>query len=480
MRKNKALDTQDFPLKMVGSTAFGRYPKISVEQTFNMIESDGWLVPFAGYKKVLTISAKGKGRGIFNSARANKLILVVDNGVYSIDSGISSSKIATIQTYSGDVFMDENDKSQIGICDKSNIYVYDYSDGTFEKAETPDFRPGYLTFQDGYLISSDLNNPAWRLSDPNDATSWPSTSNSIGTFQTKASNTVACVRLPGKGNALFVFGSTVTEAWNDVGYQLFPYQRSSSFNIDYGCLNQATIASGDRFVIWLGSNEKSGPVILYSDGGEAIPLSEVDGINFRLANLSHPEKSYGSLFEQDGHIFYMITFYDPADNLSLAYDFKTKGFYTLTDESMNYHIAKKIVFFNGRYYFISINDGNLYELSSDYTTIDYGNGLINEIPRIRIPPPITQPNRDPFIVSSVSFPIEMGQNKEDAKVYLSISNDGGESFGNNVDMKLNAFGKRKNRFIFWNCGYTNEFTPQFRFYGKNRFVVSNGIVSAYQ
>ena len=41
--------------QIVGSTKFGRYPKISHEQTFNMIRADDFLVDYAGYKNILSL-----------------------------------------------------------------------------------------------------------------------------------------------------------------------------------------------------------------------------------------------------------------------------------------------------------------------------------------------------------------------------------------------------------------------------------------
>jgi len=56
---------QEFPLQIVGSTVFGRYPEISVEQTLNMLIADDALIPFAGYKYQKTLGTSG--RGIYSS-----------------------------------------------------------------------------------------------------------------------------------------------------------------------------------------------------------------------------------------------------------------------------------------------------------------------------------------------------------------------------------------------------------------------------
>jgi len=57
---------QEVPLKIVGGNHFGRYPKISVEQTFNMIISDGALVEYAGYKNIKNLNPNQTGRSIYS------------------------------------------------------------------------------------------------------------------------------------------------------------------------------------------------------------------------------------------------------------------------------------------------------------------------------------------------------------------------------------------------------------------------------
>jgi hypothetical protein len=467
--KNVAATGSAVPLTMVGSSTFGRYPKISISQTYNMIISDDWLVPYAGHQTAAIMSGGGRGRGLYSSARYNHMIAVVDDGVYSIDDGNGVSKVATLDTTSGDVFIAENNKKQIAISDFQNIYIFDYGNNTFQKANIS-FLPNYISFQNGRFITGDRRTNEWHLSELNDGLSWPVIN--TGDLQTKADNVVAAIPVRGKGSSLFVFGKTVTEVWYDVGAQLFPYQRNSYFNIDYGCLNAATIASQENLIVWLASNEQSGPVIMASNGGSPEPISS-DGINFKLANLTKPENSYAFIFKQDGHVFYQITF--PADNLTLVYDFNTKRFFDLCDEYMNYHIAKRVAFFNNNYYFVSFNDGRLYELNSQFTTYDGA-----EIPRIRILDSFRLPDSKPFVVNNINFQLEQGESQTPQRIDISISRDGGQSFGSIVTKELNQTAKRLNRFEQWNLGMANDFTLQFRFWSKGRFVVGNGTMSYYQ
>jgi hypothetical protein len=471
--KSKSPISKSLPLDIVGSTKFGRYPKISIEQTYNMIISDGFMVPFAGHELVSLIAPNGQGRGIYSSTRFEHMILVIDNGVYTVNTNLSVSKIATIDTFDGDVFIDENNAGQIAICDKSNIYIFNYVANTFAKASI-DFLPGYICFQDGFFIAPDQLTAQWRLSDPNNGLNWPDDAPNVGEFQTKPDRLVATLRFPGKGNLLMVFGKTVTEQWYDTGSQLFPYQKNTFANIDYGCLNAATIASNDDMVVWLGSNEKSGPVIMYTTGGNAQRVSN-DGIDFKFAQLNNPTNAYGFLYKQDGHILYQITFPDPRDNLTYLFDFTTQKIFTLSDEYMNFHIAKKIVFFNNSYYFVSFSDGNLYEINTRFTTY---NGA--EIPRIRVCAPIRLPDQSRFVINNVTFTIEQGDSSNVQSVDFSMAKDGGQSVGSSNRKNLNRLGHRPNRLNWWSLGSANDLTCQFRFWGEGRFVCSNGLVSIYQ
>ena len=340
----------ELPLGIVGSTKFGKYDWISDEQTFNMIISDGKLTPFAGWKRIDEVSPTGDGRGLFPAANINAMFAVIDNDVYKYDASLRRQFIGRLETFTGDVFIAENNAEQIAICDKVNIYIYDNRANTFSTL-TPDtlgFSPGYISFQNGFFIATDLNTNQWRLSAANNGLSWPFEAQTVGEVSTKPGNAVAALPFPGEGNLLLVFGQTVGELWTDVGAKLFPYQRSQSTNIDFGCINPATIDANQKMVCWVAINEKSGPAIVYSMGNDIHRIS-TDGIDFRIAHLKKPEDCYGFMLMLDGHTFFVITWV--TDNVSYLYDFNTKKFFTLTDENMDAFIVKRVALFNNKYYF---------------------------------------------------------------------------------------------------------------------------------
>jgi hypothetical protein len=491
--------TNNMPLDIVGSSTYGRDPKILSSRTFNMIIADSWLVDFAGYKYILSLATSRNGRGIFTSIPGNRVIAVVGNAVFSIEIFAVSQSLEKfyqvsnpgfIDSFSGDVFIEENNTNQIAICDQHNIYIYNYVKLTFQQAILPEgFIPGFVTYQNGRFIAPDTNSSVWGLSQVGDGLNWfwgASGEPVLGAIQTKPDLAQAAIRVPGRGNLLFVMGKTVTELWTDVGSPTFPYQRSTTMNVDYGCASPATIAASDEMIAWLGINEKSGPTILYSSGNGLNQVS-TDGINYQLSKLNYPAKSCGFFLKLSGHLCYQLTFYDPTDNFSLIYDFTTKSFFDVTDENMNYHIARRVAFFDNTYYFVSLNDGNLYELSPELFTFQYATQEY-DMPRVRVCKNIRQPNSFRFIANNATVTLEQGNDINNVVgnvnyqpgIALSVSRNGGISFGTFSKKDLNLIGNRINRINWWQIGSANDMVLQFRFWGQGPWRVTNGTVSTYQ
>ena len=489
------MNEKTIDLDIVGSSSFGRDPKIMASRTFNMILSDGWLVDYVGYVKDISTKANGAGRGNYTSVKGSFLICVVYNKVYvitivnQVSSGLktyNSRSVGELTSYFGDVFIEENNNGQIAICDQINLYIYSYSENYFTQAVLPDgFTPGYVTYQNGRFICPDSSSGSFALSDVGNGLNWFWSASSgpvLGAIQTKGDFCKAAVRIAGRGNLLFVMGNTITELWTDVGGAIFPYQRSTSVNIDYGCINAATIASLEQIIAWVGINEKSGPVILYSTGSDVKTVS-TEGINYRLSQLNKPESCSAFFVKLNGHLIYQLTFYDASDNFSILYDFTTQKFFDVTDENMNFHIARRVAFFDNDYYFVSFNDNNIYRMSSELNTYDYGN-IIKEIPRTRICSNIRLPDSSSFIVNNVSFCLEQGNDTNNTgndptyipRIAMSASKNGGISFGSYISKDLNKVGNRINRIQYWGLGIANDLVVQFRFYGKGPWNASKGIV----
>jgi hypothetical protein len=523
---------QQVPVRIVGSSIFGRHPIISDERTWNMFISDEWLLNFAGYAPAVNILPEGaEGRGLFHSTRGNFLIAVIGANVYRINSNLGWNQIGSLVSTSGEVFMDENLSSQIAIVDGSAAYIYNYTTTTFGSVVFVNtgggtaFTPNYVTYQNTYFIFGNGDNTTsgsqWFVYksgfDPSTLAN-PLQLNWIQTLtlQTKPDFARACIRIPSHGNNLLVMGSTVCEIWTNVaGLQI--YQRNSSINIDYGVASVSTIAASDDMICWLGINEKSSPAIMVMTGGKATSIS-TDGIDYLLSGVIHPEQSTAIFYREDGHVFYILTFFNAEDNFSIMYDFTTQKFFDITDWNFDYHPARQMVYFNNNIYFISLNQGSLMRISTDITTISTNEELVYEIPRIRKCDTYRLPGGDRFIVNQFSFTIENGVEQDvdltyecdgyilgevssqimysedglpllveggscqiyQPRIDVTFSKNGGQTFGNANIYYMHATGKYKNQPRFHQLGEANQFTLQMRFWGVGAVIIANGMIEVRQ
>lgn len=529
----KTPNSKPLPVKVVGSSIFGRYNKISSEKTYNMFMSDGFLVNFAGYERLLQLLPAGEGRGIFTSVRGNFILVVVNSAVYTLNNVLAPTFIGNLATNAGPVFIDENLQNQICIVDGVSYYIYNHTLPPLIVAGAPvaGFVPNYVTFHNSFFLFGNSavggNGAQWFAY----VFATPTTLALATThaLQTKPDTALAVVRIPGQSANVLVMGNSVCEIHTQIGGAL-NYRRVNTINVDYGCLSVDTIDNSDNYVAWLGINETNGPVLMVYSGQGAQPIS-TDGIDYLFSQLHFPAQSTAAFFRVDGHLFYQLSFVNPADNLTIAYDFDTKMFFNLSDQDLNHHPARDYAYFNQTTYMLNINNASIYETSTNITTYNENIAPANdptqnhEIQRIRITDNMAQDDSDRFIANYLAITIEQGNDPNVTGfsyaepvpiitegifapanypilteqgfnitlesvfshgdpyvipyipfVDLSVSLDGGVTWSANVRRLLNPVGHRKN-ILSWNkLGSMNYLTFKFRFWGLDRFVVNNGIV----
>lgn len=494
---------KETPVEVVGGCDFGRYSKISKAELWNMYISDGWLLSFSGWKKVLTVTAvaMSSGRGAFVSTRNNIILCVINNSVYTVDDALNVRFVGRISTSVGPVSIDENLSDQIAIVDGLNCYIYntEIKSLTTQEFDKEKFIPNYVVYHNAaFLFGNGVNN--------NNGSKWfqyryltATTIEYVSEFalQTKPDYALAVVRLPGSSDNVMVFGSTVAEIWTNVGGET-DYQRNSSLNIDYGCLSVSTIATDDKYVMWLASNTHSEPVIMMFAGNQTLTIS-TPGISTLLGRMQYPKDSRAFFFKKDGHLFYILTFYNDVDNMTLCYDIDSKEFSFLTDGEMNYFPAISVLYFNNNTYFFSLNNGSMYLIDSYLTTYDENIGNTDSeedrvIPRIRVTPPLRYKSSVRFRSRNFNLIIDQGNDQKfqelslknaegipyKPRIDLSFSIDGNVTYNKPFSQTMRYLGVRKNIFNFTGpFGLCNEISFKIRFITKSYVCAQNGTLEVW-
>lgn len=546
-------DSVDVDVDVVGGSFYGRYSKISPEKTYNMFISTGgrkeqeqWIIGFPGYKRVAQLAASGSGRGFYYSTRGRFSIAVVGSQVYKVSLTLGKTLIGNISTTNGEVFIAENLNNQICLVDGVKAYIYNYVtlSGLVEQTDGPlgtgDLIPNYVDFHNTFFnfgnANASVGGAPWYSFEYDSPTTIALVSTQA--LQSKPDVPIAVKHIPGQADSVLVFGNTVTEIQTNIG-GLQNYVRNPTRSIDYGCVSVSTIAISDEFVAWLAANEDNAPVIMVYDGDGGSQIS-TDGIDYTLGQIKHPEDSTANLFRINGHLFYILTFYNSEDDITIAYDFNTKLFVNLSDQDLHYWPASQLVFFNSTIYFLSLNNASIYKLDPKLDVIDenialpgssaYDPRLVYDMQRYRITSCIRQKDSGRFIANGIALTLEQGTDpnysraneggtdlyivKEDLttiitteggvplimegaesgidnsylslysgtdiiykpRIDLAISKDGGVTWSNYASRDLHPVGERKNILQWENMGVANDLCFKFRFWGMWRFIVNNAVM----
>lgn len=452
-----------------------RYPQVTNAQLNNFYisnqESGACLLPTPGYKSVNTTFEDTNSRAIFFSIVLGGIIAVFGRNVYLFkditSSGVIINPDLPLATENGTVFIDENDINQIVLSDGASLYVIVKGTQTkFQLAPIPQgVIPTNIVYLDTYFITSDKLTGKFYISGNNTALTW----NPLD-FSLINSKTVGVATI---NRQLLVFGEQETGVYYDAGVVPFPFQRTNTFAIEYGCVSVDSIAQGFGMVCWLAVNKQSDPVLMMSSGGAPKSLSS-ENIDFIISDLESPQNCDAFMYQSDGHIFYQINFY--SDDLTLLYDFTTRKFSSIIEKEVNPSVSNKFIETMSSVQYLTAVGNKAYCLLRDRAFIyEFSNKIPtndgHQIPRSVITNNIYK--NEPIQISQVRVWAQQGQFKNpDNEAYcrLLVSKDVGVTYNIMDQQKMSPLGKRDSFIIFWGLGKSYRWTFKFEFYSDSPVV----------
>lgn len=402
-------------------------------------------------------------RLLFNAKSIpDKLFAVVGSDIYYLDSLFQETKLTTIiqlGTSQGFVSAVSNG-IYVMFVDGQDGYVYDNQTGTFQSITASGFpgRPLMCEILDGFFIVLNADSNQVFVSPVNDP---------LGSYSSFLANAregfvigVAVV-----DRRIFIFKQNSTEVWVDAGLSPVPFARDNSMIFDFGCLTSSSIAVNDGIMFFLSSNSNGVGSVMMSNGSAPQRISN-NAIDDLIQGLQNPNDAIGIAFKQNGHVFYQLNF--TQDDITLLYDMTTNLWQTLKTKSDNRHIANTTAFFQNKTYIGAYNSKKIFEQSSEYKTYD------NEhIPLVRITPNFFSETNNYIKLNRVEIDCISGTGKDgllklepdkNPKVYLSVSKDGGKTFGNKVGRSIGRIGDFYQRPRFYQKGIARQFTFKIEFF----------------
>lgn len=388
------------------------------------------------------------------------LYAVGGNKFYAISNDDTIDSLGDLQTFAGLASMAANNGNQIIIVDGSSTgYIYNVGSGTFIEISSvsPDFpeKATMVSFLDGYFIVAVAESRQFYISALNDGTKWDILDFAV--TQATPGELIGCAVV---GRRLFLFKRDSVEVWWNAGEADFPLRRDNNLLFDFGCAASGSIVADLGILFWLSADKSGASSILMSSGGrpERISTPAVENL-IRSFDVVEDARAY--LYKNDdGKLFYIISFTDAQTTLYYNLDLKTWGtLETVTNPTPSSpfagnkrHPGDCHAFFKNTNYIGSYNSPVIYAMSSDYSDND-GIPIKREITL----PPFFDPTYRSIQLQELEIDMQVGVGNVTGiyrypRVYLSVSRDDGLTFGNQHPLPIGAIGQRSNRVVWRRLG----------------------------
>ncbi len=305
----------------------------------------------------------GPIRGVFCSANGRAFVVSATQ-LYELSSNGTATLRGTLTSDATIVTMDEN-FTQMGICDGTDLYTLTYATNTFAKVTDTDFPGGStVTYLDGYFIVNKPDSGEFYISALNDGTAWDALD-----FATAESSPDGLIRVFAALGQLWLFGEQTTEVWYNSADVDFPFDKVQGAKIETGCAAAHSVCSLDNSVFWLGRN-KDGQGIVYRASGYSPQRISTHAIEYAINQSTDLSDIRAYTYQQDGHTFYCLTGGDLAT--TLVYDAATQLWHERanleTDGTYSTHKASSCMYAFNKHIVGDKTNGNVYRMSLDITT----------------------------------------------------------------------------------------------------------------
>jgi hypothetical protein len=375
---------------------------------------------------------------------------IVHRGVFwEVDNSGTQTSRGTLNTVSGRVDMRYNG-SQIIVVDGTNGYTYTISSTTFAQISDGDFLNGAATcaWQDGYAIVAE--DREFAISTIDNATAWDATERADA-----EANPDPIVRVFELGGQVLLFGPKTIESWANTGALDFPYQRVGGGVINWGLAARWSLASFEGSVAGLFQNNSGDVQIGVLNGYEIQPLSNPQ-LDYQINQYSSVSDATGLAYRHSGHAFYQINF--PAAGKSWVYD-ATSGFWSELKSNNGRHKGEIAQVYLNRVLISDYDTGRVYRLNPE-TYTENGETIEGQLISRHLY------GEEYFPISRLWVDVESGVGNsgqgENPIYMLTISKDGGHTYGNDLFAEAGKLGKYRTRVMYRRLGRSRDWVFKLR------------------
>lgn len=372
--------------------------------------------------------------------------------LYKVTTTYTATLIGTIEG-TGPVSMADNG-TQLFIACNPKGYIYNASTDVFAEITDGDF-PGasQVGFLNGYFVFTEPSSQRIWITSLYDGTSVDPLD-----FASAEGNPDNIISMAIDHNELWLFGENSIEVWYNSG-DVFPFTRIPGAFVETGCMATHSVAKLDNSIFWLGSDQRGGGIILRASGYNGARISN-HAIEFAIQSYGDVSDAVGFSYQQDGHIFYVLTF--PTAGKTWCFDASSNMWHeraAFESGSFTRHRATAQMYFNNQNVVGDYGNGRLYLLGLDSYS---DNGSIQKWLRSWRALPPGQNDLKRSVHNALQLDCEVGvgldgiQQGTDPIVTLRWSDDGGHTWSEKHHKSMGKIGEYSYRAIWRRLGMSRD------------------------
>lgn len=379
----------------------------------------------------------------------------------------SITSLGTLNTSSGFAEMARNSDT-ICMIDGPNYYLFTPGTGVFRVGSSLNFvEASSVTSIDGYFLFSQAGTAVMfhtELSDPDVIDGL-----NFATAETKPDR---LVKLTQNSGELWAFGESSVEIWYDAANpQAFAFSPRRGAVVNQGCAAGNSVTQFNNTLVWLDNRRK----IVMANGYNLERIS-TDPIEVEIRRYDRVDDAVFFSYNFEGHEFLVCEF--PSADVTWSFDAQTALWHERTSIVNNVsrrYLAQLNVSYQGADLVSSWNSNGLYRLDSSVYTEDG-----QYIERMRTLQPITDENKwrgisyfEVYTESGIGLQEGQGSNP---LVELTVSKDGGHTYGVPLQASIGRIGKYKTRLKWNRLGTSRNWIFKLRITDPVPITLMNGYI----
>ena len=467
---------------------------INAYQSVDPVTKKKTVVTASGHELAKTITGSFNHRAALVREDLGLAFIVVGDEVIELDQFLGETVIGTIGTTEGYVGVSANEH-EIVFVDGTGAWRWDTNLATFSQiffggppfpqaGPGESFIPTDITNINGFFIAVDNSTSSikWRISQPNNGRDWKTLDFVL--FLSPGNRLVGVRALHKRA---FIFGNLTTQVWyNGVGLADFPFIEDTSILFEHGLAAVGSLKESFELMFYISRDISGTSGVQMVIGSLPIKIS-TPAIDLALQKLTDISEAQAILYKENGLIFYQISF--TSDERTFVYVFpdtmqSQRGtWHELRTLDGLRHVAATQFFFNNSHFIGSYLDTKLYNL--DFEIFTYDGDLI----KIELIGPVIETEGhkririDRLEVEMVTglLPVPVVVPGDEPNLMISLSRDGGKTFGNITRHSVGNTAEYQNRVIRRNLGTLRGrvLIPKIEFHYKIPLFIT-GIILTYE